>query len=89
MGRPRLTSEPRQITIATDKATVETLDLIGRASPLGKPARAEMIRMALREFIENRMANAEVKSFVESRRTKQPLRLHRTDAEGNDGVAGH
>ena len=89
MGRPPIASEPKQLTITVEEATIEALDLIGRASTLGRPARAEMIRVALREFIEKRMVNPEVRAFVESRRKKRPLTLHKTDAGGNDGVAEH
>ncbi len=88
MGRPKLTSDPKQLSVTVDALMLETLDLIGRASSVGRPTRAEMIRVALQEFIEARLASPEVKTFVDSQRANRPLRLHRTDAGENNGVAG-
>lgn len=79
MGRPRITDNPQPVCIILDAHTVNMLDLIGRASPVGRPARAAMIRAAVEAFIEASMADPAIRDFVESRQPK-PLKLHRAKA---------
>ena len=77
MPRPRITDNPKPIHVNLDAMTLELLELIGRASPVGKPTRSAMIRTAVDEFIKIRMADAKIREFVESFRAQPVLELHR------------
>lgn len=77
VARPKITDNPKAISVILDRGSIELLDLVARASPIGRPSRAEMIRVAVDEFVRSRMSEPAVREFVESHLLIQPLRLHR------------
>ncbi len=76
MARPRVTNDGESLSFVADVEEVEVLDLIGRASTIGTPSRSAMLRLALHEFIESRMADASIRQFVESHLSTGKQALH-------------
>jgi len=73
------------LSFTADGQKVEMLDLIARASKIGVPARAAMLRVALDEFIDSRMRDDHVRAFVESNMVNSKKRLQVVRGEPNSG----
>lgn len=75
MARQKVVEEPVWLKFQAEARVVEQLDLVGRSTGLGRLGKGEMLRTALQEFVNSRMADDSIRHFVESQLRAPALKL--------------
>ena len=64
------------VNVWIDPSDWEALELIGRKSDTGRAAKSEMVRLAVRKYVQSILdSRLEIREFVEAHRKVQPLSL--------------